>query len=152
MQQVMKQTMSKGSEMETARQIWDLLSDVYEQSPWTLEQIESDLAQESTHYFYLFNQQEMVGFLAIQDLAGELEITNIAVKKDFQGQGVASRLLENLQHRQEPIFLEVRDSNLAARALYQKNGFHEIGRRKHYYHNPIEDAVLMMRVGLEDKE
>ena len=48
-----------------------------------------------------------------------------------------------------PIFLEVRASNNAAQALYQKNGFNAIGHRKNYYHDPVEDAIIMKREGIE---
>lgn len=137
--------------MEEARQILAVLSDVYGLSPWTLEQIEADLAQESTHYFYVSEGQEVLGFLAIQNLAGEREITNIAVKRAYQGKGLASQLLQNIASCPEPIFLEVREGNVAARKLYEKHDFKEIGRRKQYYHNPVEDAVLMMR-SVQEKE
>ena len=89
----------------------------------------------------------MIGFLALQDLAGELEITQLAVKKTYQGQGLANQLMEFLSDRPERIFLEVRASNQVARALYEKHGFLPVGQRKNYYQNPVEDAILMAREG-----
>lgn len=131
--------------MNRAQEIFAILSDVYEQSPWTLQQIEADLIQEQMDYFYVFCDQKLVGFLALQDLAGELEITNISVKKAYQGQGFASQLLRHLDKRSENIFLEVRASNQAALALYKKHAFRQVGKRKNYYHNPVEDALLLTR-------
>ncbi|MGT2907472.1 ribosomal protein S18-alanine N-acetyltransferase [Streptococcus dentiloxodontae] len=128
-----------------AAAVFTILSDVYDTSPWTLTQIESDMAQENTDYFFVYEEKKAVGFLAIQNLVGELEITNIAVLSDYQGKGYASQLMNYLENRSESIFLEVRSSNQAAQNLYQKYGFEKMGQRKHYYHNPTEDAVIMRR-------
>ncbi|MBY5034300.1 ribosomal protein S18-alanine N-acetyltransferase [Streptococcus gallolyticus] len=125
--------------------VFEVLSDVYPTSPWTKEQIAADMDQPQTGYYFVEVAEEIVGFLAIQDLAGELEITNIAVKKNYQGQGLAGKLLDNLEDRPGPIFLEVRENNLPARALYEKYGFEQIGLRKNYYHEPLENAVIMER-------
>ena len=136
--------------MGKAEELLDLLSDVYGLSPWNLEQIEADLKQVNTEYFYLYEAQALIGFLALQDLAGELEITQLAVKKAYQGQGLANQLMEFLSDRPERIFLEVRASNQVARALYEKHGFLPVGQRKNYYQNPVEDAILMAREGKEN--
>ena len=133
--------------MKKAEELLALLSDVYGLSPWNLEQIEADLKQANTEYFYLYEAQALIGFLALQDLAGELEITQLAVKKAYQGQGLANQLMEFLSDRPERIFLEVRASNQVARDLYEKHGFLPVGQRKNYYQNPVEDAILMAREG-----
>ena len=133
--------------MGKAEELLDLLSDVYGLSPWNLEQIEADLKQANTEYFYLYEAQALIGFLALQDLAGELEITQLAVKKAYQGQGLANQLMEFLADRPERIYLEVRASNQVARAHYEKHGFLPVGQRKNYYQNPVEDAILMAREG-----
>ena len=133
--------------MRKAEEILALLSDVYGVSPWNLEQIEADVKQANTEYFYLYEAQALIGFLALQDLAGELEITQLAVKKAYQGQGLANQLMGFLADRPERIFLEVRASNQVARALYEKHGFLPVGQRKNYYQNPVEDAILMAREG-----
>lgn len=143
----MKLTTLRESDMDYSQEIFSLLTDVYGQSPWTLQQIERDMKLVNTEYLYLTEKQELLGFLAVQDLAGELEITQIAVKKDYQGQGLASQLMNTLSDRSEPVFLEVRESNKAARGLYEKFGFREVGLRKNYYQNPVEAAVLMAREG-----
>ena len=133
--------------MRKAEEILALLSDVYGVSPWNLEQIEADLKQANTEYFYLYDDQILIGFLALQALAGELEITQLAVKKAYQGQGLANQLMGFLADRPEGIFLEVRVSNQVAKALYEKHGFQPVGQRKNYYQNPVEDAILMAREG-----
>lgn len=143
----MKLTTLRESDMDYSQEIFSLLTDVYGQSPWTLQQIERDMKLANTEYLYLIEKQELLGFLAVQDLAGELEITKIAVRKDYQGQGLANQLMNTLSDRSEPVFLEVRESNKAARGLYEKFGFKKVGLRKKYYQNPVEDAVLMAREG-----
>ena len=132
---------SRLSSQEQAQLIYQILSDVYDKSPWTLEQV----ALDTTEYFYVYNQEEVVGFLALQNLVGEIEVTNIAVLKAYQGRGYASQLMKYLEERSEPIFLEVRASNQVAQALYRKFGFESLGIRKNYYHEPQEDAVIMRR-------
>lgn len=130
---------------DRASEIFQVLTDVYGTSPWSLQQIINDLNQDSTDYFFERESGELVGFLAIQNLVGELEITNIAVRKSHQGRGIAKRLMKNLDDHLETVFLEVRESNLAAQALYRSCGFEVIGKRKSYYANPLEDAIIMRR-------
>jgi ribosomal-protein-alanine acetyltransferase len=88
------------------------------------------------------------GFLIGHQLGDEWEIENIAVMGSAQRSGLGTRLLsEFLQLVRErggrTIFLEVRESNIAARALYRKLAFVETGRRKNYYENPPEDALIL---------
>jgi len=91
-----------------------------------------------------------VGFLAARQAADEAEILNIAVHRDFRRKGIASALLlsaldEFRRSASARIFLELRESNLPARTLYNRHGFVPSGRRKAYYQHPIEDAVCMLR-------
>lgn len=127
--------------------VYEILSDVYPVSPWSEKQILSDMQQDNVDYFFVKKDEKIVGFLAISQLAGELEITNIAIKKAYQGHGLGSQLLANLDRVDFPIFLEVRASNTPAQALYKKCGFGIIGKRKQYYHEPVEDAIIMKREG-----
>lgn len=135
--------------IEKVAAVYDILSDVYDKSPWTQEQILSDMQQDNVDYFFVEVDKTAIGFLVIQQLVGELEITNIAVKKAHQGEGWGSQLLAHLDHVDFPIFLEVRASNTSAQALYQKFGFEVIGKRQRYYHEPVEDAIIMKREGSE---
>jgi len=137
---MMKGTIRKGSSQDAAS-ILAVLEDVYEASPWKLEQIEADLEQESTSYFLAVDEGQVLGFVAIQESLYEAEVLQIAVKRVFQGQGLAQQLLAQLPDQKE-IFLEVRVSNQPAQGLYKKMHFEEIARRKNYYHDPIEDSVL----------
>jgi ribosomal protein S18 acetylase RimI-like enzyme len=87
------------------------------------------------------------GFLIAHHLPPEWELENVVVAPAVRRTGLATKLLAALLKRaretnSERVFLEVRESNHAARALYVGLGFEESGRRKLYYANPAEDAVL----------
>ena len=141
---MMKGTITKGS-VQDATAILAVMEDVYEASPWKLEQIQADIEQESISYFLAVDEgSQVLGFVALQETLYEVEILQIAVKRAFQGQGLAQQLLAQLPDQKE-IFLEVRVSNQPAQSLYKKMHFEEIARRKNYYHDPIEDAVIMKR-------
>ena len=130
--------------LDLAPQLVEILDDVYGQSPWTLEQVLADLGQSQNWYAFAYSGEELVGFLAIQENLYELEVVQIAVRKEWQGRGIAGQLLETVPQEKE-VFLEVREGNTPARTLYQKQGFKEIGCRKGYYHAPTEDAIMMKR-------
>jgi ribosomal-protein-alanine N-acetyltransferase len=91
--------------------------------------------------------RDVVGFLVARHLAAEWELENIVVAPTARRQGLGKRLLEALfsavrETNGGPVFLEVRESNAAARSLYERSGFEQTGRRKGYYADPVEDAVL----------
>lgn len=129
---------------DLAPQLVEILDDVYGQSPWTLEQVLADIGQAQNWYALAYSGEALVGFLAMQETLYELEVVQIAVRKEWQGRGIAGQLLETVPQEKE-VFLEVREGNTPARTLYQKQGFKEIGCRKGYYHAPTEDAIMMKR-------
>jgi ribosomal-protein-alanine acetyltransferase len=84
----------------------------------------------------------LAGFLVWRHTTpDEIEILNLAVVPAFRRRGIAKALLDGLPKAE--VFLEVRESNLAARGLYKAAGFHEVGLRRRYYQNPPEGAVVM---------
>jgi [ribosomal protein S18]-alanine N-acetyltransferase len=96
------------------------------------------------------DSQGVCGFLVARHVAAEWELENIVVASHARRKGLGKQLLKAfLEHAKradnDSIFLEVRDSNTAARALYQSAGFQQTGRRKSYYMNPSEDAILYRR-------
>ena len=140
---MMKVGIKKGQSQD-ASAILAVMEEVYGHSPWKLEQIQADIEQASSSYFLALDKGQVLGFVAIQETLYEAEVLQIAVKPAFQGQGLAQQLLAQLPDQKE-IFLEVRVSNQVAQGLYKKMHFEEIARRKNYYHDPIEDAVIMKR-------
>jgi len=89
---------------------------------------------------------QLCGFVCAQAVAGEWEIENVVVAAEFLRRGIADELVRALIQRAKSeasaILLEVRESNLPARRLYEKHGFREVGRRRAYYSEPAEDAIL----------
>ncbi|HEL2027681.1 TPA: ribosomal protein S18-alanine N-acetyltransferase [Streptococcus suis] len=128
-----------------AEAVLAVMQSVYDQSPWTLEQIASSMTSQDEDYYLAYEGQELVGFLAVQTVLDEMEILQIAVRADFQRVGIASQLMAAVMDWDGDIFLEVRESNSAAQALYTRQHFTKIGKRKDYYRNPVEDAVIMKR-------
>jgi ribosomal-protein-alanine acetyltransferase len=97
-------------------------------------------------------EQGLLGFLIARFLAPECELENIVVSPAARRKGIGRQLLNALllparETNTESVFLEVRESNHAARAFYEQVGFKLDGRRKAYYSNPCEDAILY-RMGL----
>ena len=90
-------------------------------------------------------ENRVAGFLAARPLGdGECELLNLAVSPQFRRRGIARRLVEALAGAfRGNIFLEVRESNLAARNLYKSMEFKEIGTRPGYYDAPPEAAIVM---------
>ena len=95
----------------------------------------------------------IIGYIVARETAGELHINNVAVRAEFRRRGIGAallnRILDEARKRQaKAAFLEVRSSNHAAQALYERSGFKAIARRANYYTEPMEDAVVMsMEVG-----
>ena len=90
----------------------------------------------------------IAGFIVARLIAGELHVNNVAVRSEFRGAGLGSSLLEMTLRRARRqgatmAQLEVRASNKAAQRLYRRCGFEVSGRRKKYYRDPVEDALLM---------
>jgi len=90
----------------------------------------------------------VVGFIVGRQVEDEWEIENIAVTGAARRCGLGSRLVGELldlvrKSGGKAVFLEVRESNRAARSLYEKWAFLEVGRRKMYYQNPAEDALVL---------
>ncbi len=90
----------------------------------------------------------VMGYVVAWFVADEAEIANLAVAPDRRRRGIGSRLLDAALTEARlaganVVHLEVRDSNAAARALYGSRGFSTVGRRRRYYRDPVEDALLL---------
>lgn len=93
--------------------------------------------------------KNVAGFLVARRVASDLEVLNFAVQPVARRQGIGAALLKaaldwGRSFRAEKALLEVRASNSAAIAFYEKNGFQAAGRRPNYYTAPIEDALLLI--------
>lgn len=92
---------------------------------------------------------EIAAFAAVSYVLDEANINRIAVRPEFRGRGTGTLLLEwigeNLPEEVTVINLEVRESNKYAIEMYEKFGYTVLGRRKRFYRNPEEDALLMTK-------
>ena len=95
-------------------------------------------------------QGRIAGFLVGRTNLDEFEILNAAVRPENRRTGIGSLLLADALEKgraagAKAAFLEVRESNHAARAFYEHHGFRLAGRRPRYYANPVEDALVLSR-------
>ncbi len=116
--------------------------------PRSLATIEADLQNPNYRAFAAKDEGRLIGYAFCYLAADELNITSIAVDWACRRQGIGTALLKTLMQfasgsRATSIYLEVRESNEAAIALYRKLGFEGNSRRKNYYDNPKEDAILL---------
>ena len=116
---------------------------------WTDEQYRQAFQGEGPDRLLLVAESslDILGFLVARHLPPEWELENIVVAPTSRRKGLGKRLLDALlsaarKTSSSAIFLEVRESNAPARTLYENAGFEQTGRRKSYYANPVEDAIL----------
>lgn len=114
---------------------------------WTANQYQRLLETAAGTLLIAENKGSPCAFLAAKRMLEEWEIENLVVARGSQRGGVAGELMRALVRKVQDnagsrILLEVRESNLPARRLYEKHGFGEVGRRRQYYQRPAEDAVL----------
>ncbi len=120
-------------------------------SPWSADSLMEELENSFAFFLVAFFEDEMAGYIGIQEIAGECNITSIAVLPEFRRKGIAQAMLTAAEAGARErncgfITLEVRLSNNTAIALYRKNGFIVAGERKDFYSNPVENALLMTKV------
>ena len=118
--------------------------------PWTETGFFTFLLREDTLFLVAEEGEKILGYCGVVTVQDEGDITNVAVEKNSQNQGIGKKLLEEMFQRTQKagvcrLFLEVRAGNAAALHLYEKMGFVQMGIRKNYYEQPLEDGVVMMR-------
>ena len=116
--------------------------------PWTKEAFMNEmLRNEQAIYFVAVHDRRVIGFAGVWKIVDEGHITNIAVLPEYRGQGVGNQLLHALvtyarAQSLAALTLEVRVSNVGAQTLYEQFGFECAGRRKRYYQDNNEDALI----------
>lgn len=115
---------------------------------WSKKMLEEGFLDAWNMFLAAEESGQLIGYGTGSVIAGEGEILRIAVLEGFRHKGIGRKLLEELvrtarERGAKEIALEVRESNLAARRLYRSSGFHEEARRKNYYREPREDAIIM---------
>ena len=116
--------------------------------PWTEQNIISQLPDENHVFLVALSGETVVGYVGMMTVLDEGYIANVAVTSAFRRQKIADLLIDELVRRAQArdlsfVTLEVRESNVPARTLYDKHQCQTVGVRKTYYTKPKENAVLM---------
>ena len=127
--------------------------------PWNRRMLAEELENQCAAFLVAENGEsgEVLGYAGLLVVADEGYITNVAVFPEYRRCGIAAKILEvylNFAKANQLAFvtLEVRPTNTAAIALYQRYGFEEVGRRKNYYDLPKEDALILTRYFDKEEE
>lgn len=124
-------------------------------SPWSKASLQGELKNNLAHYLVLENEDGIImAYGGMWILFDEAHITNIAVFPDYRGRGLSKLLMLHLMkeasaHDATQMTLEVREHNMVAQHLYLSLDFAEQGRRKRYYTDSGEDALLMWNRTIE---
>jgi len=115
--------------------------------PWSLRDFRECVASDIV-FLVAAAPEGVAGYVIAQDAADEGEILNLAVASARLRGGIGRALVEQVlaalaERGARQVFLEVRESNGAARALYASLRFEEVGRRSSYYRRPVEDAIVL---------
>jgi ribosomal-protein-alanine N-acetyltransferase len=118
--------------------------------PWSENSVASELKNKLALWLVAEEEGRVSGYIGSQTCGDESDVMNVAVHPDFRRRGIAEALVNRLVEELKAIdshslTLEVRASNVPAISLYEKLGFSEVGRRKNYYRNPREDALIMRK-------
>lgn len=119
--------------------------------PWSREAYRREMAKPFGLYVVAEDEEGVAGYAGMWVILDEAHVTTLAVDPRKRGRGIASRLLDHLEGEARrrgatTMLLEVRPSNRPALALYEKKGFSLWGRRRKYYSDNQEDALLLGKV------
>jgi [ribosomal protein S18]-alanine N-acetyltransferase len=119
-------------------------------TPWSRSMFASELGKPTSVCLGAFEGDQLVGYVVNSRYVDAWHVMNVAVDPDYQGRGIATRLLERLfeltaDDGRDGYTLEVRVSNADAISLYEKLGFEARGLRRGYYTDNREDALIMWR-------
>ena len=117
---------------------------------WSEKSVASELNNPLSFWLVAVDGDRVAGYVGSQTVLDESDMMNVAVHPDYRKQGIATALIvglvEELRKRgSRCLTLEVRASNENAISLYKKLDFQEVGRRKNYYRNPREDALILRK-------
>jgi ribosomal-protein-alanine N-acetyltransferase len=116
---------------------------------WSADSFRSEAEKDNGYVLYVVDNENVIALLSGYSAVGEADITSIAVHPEYRRKGLALRLIERfiemIPDDAESIFLEVRESNAPAIALYEKCGFERLSVRKNFYSQPRENAVVMQK-------
>ena len=117
---------------------------------WTHGMLLSEMYRDDAHFELACEGSKVWGFFILREISGESELLQIAVAKTSRRRGIGGGLMEAclavaLKNGISQVYLEVRSKNEAAISMYEKHGFIKAGRRKSYYTQPEDDAIIMTK-------
>lgn len=135
---------------DDADRIAKIESECFGAAAWSKTSVVDFIKNQYSHVVAAVVDEQIVGYAGAFIICGEAEISNVAVLPDYRRRGIAAAMLRWLYDvakdaGAECIMLEVRDGNVAARTLYEAEGFVNVGVRRGYYSSPREDAILMTK-------
>ena len=124
--------------------------------PWKREDFFRELNKDFAEYIVGEIDEKIVAYAGAWISFNEAEVMNVAVDENFRGQGIGKKLFAELikickNRGATAITLEVRPSNTPAIKIYENFGLKSVGRRKNYYDNPTEDALIMWNTDLGNR-
>jgi ribosomal-protein-alanine N-acetyltransferase len=121
-------------------------------NPWTRDMYAWELQNRAVCHIFVVRTPDrpVVGFCAFWLVVDEIHVNNVAILPELRGLGMGTALMGRVFEEAQRLgarraTLEVRASNEGARRLYERLGFYVAGRRRHYYTNPVEDALILWR-------
>lgn len=116
--------------------------------PWSESTFRGLLRRSDSDLFVAEVRGVVAGYTVFWAVTDQGELGNVAVAEEYRGRGIGRKLVEAVLARAgdrgvREVFLEVRKSNACAQNLYKTFGFFEVGKRKNYYLQPVEDALVM---------
>lgn len=122
--------------------------------PWSASSFAGIVGEPNVLFHVVETESAVAAYSVVWTAADEAELANLAVAPEMRGRRLGALLLETAitearRGGAEMMFLEVRESNAVARALYASRGFRQVGFRRRYYRNPVEDALVLRATLIE---
>ena len=135
---------------EHVAQVAELEKICFGSAAWSENSIASELDNPLALWIVAEDAGKVLGYVGSQTVMDETDMMNVAVRPDYRNQGIATALIVGLvgalqKRGSHCLTLEVRASNENAIRLYRGLEFEEVGRRKNYYRNPREDALILRK-------
>ena len=143
--------------MDDINEILKIEAQCYGEHHWSYESFASELANKISSYYCAECNSKPVGYIGFWKIVQESHVTNVSVNPEFQNKKIAHKLLltmidECYKEKIKYITLEVRESNSKAIHLYEKFGFKSLGKRKKYYQDNNENALIMWSENIFDNK
>lgn len=119
-------------------------------TPWSREGFVNEMSNELSYYLVMVEAGNIIGYAGMWLIVDEAHVTNVAILPEYRGRKLGEKLMATLLEHAKVrgatrMTLEVRASNEVAQGLYSKFGFTSQGRRRNYYTDTKEDALIMWR-------